>query len=115
MPMPTELEFSSKTIMPPAYLYPPFELSLTAMTLPKLVSPAYKPGIKLLTPFTVRMMSPAEFETESENNMFPFTSSVALGELLPIPTLPFASITNAVEVAVSVEVEILKRSAVAFA
>jgi len=42
----------------------------------------------------------------------PATASCAPGVVVPIPTLPFESIINAVLVADAVEVEILKRSAV---
>src|SRR3989338_1870240 len=45
----------------------------------------------------------------------PATESGWLGVLVPTPTRPCESITKAVEVAVKVEVEILNKSAVAFA
>src|SRR3989338_1476383 len=73
---------------------------------------------QLNTPFVDFTSQLAEFKDDTVSEVeeaIPTTSSWAVGAVRPTPTRPCESITNAVEVAVSVEVELRNISAVAFA
>ena len=66
---------------------------------------------QLNTPFVDFTSQFAEFKDDTVSEVeeaIPTTSSCAVGAVRPMPTLPLESITKAVEVAVSVEVETAK-------
>src|SRR3989338_7767954 len=71
---------------------------------------------QLNTPFVDFTSQFAEFKDDTVSEVeeaIPTTSSCAVGAVRPTPTRPCESITKAVVVAVSVEVDTLKMSAVA--
>src|SRR3989338_2259255 len=73
---------------------------------------------QLNTPFVLLTSQFAEFKDDTVSEVedaIPTTSSWAVGAVRPTPTLPCESITKAVEVAVSVEGEMRRRSTVALA